>query len=169
MHITERLGLDSGRPITAYESELLSAFENLFIEEDFLFLRWGPSISLTSDSGTTLVSVPRADRFSAEVMFVLVPSPAFSPAQVKNVVAFASAVREAGQKLVVIERPGQPLMIACQVELQRPYTRDCVSDAFNEFVGNTSGALEETIFRAGGEDEVDDAVLPDGQFSFQLW
>ena len=26
MHITERLGLDTGRPVTAYEGELLAAF-----------------------------------------------------------------------------------------------------------------------------------------------
>jgi hypothetical protein len=165
MHITERLGLGTGRPVTAYEGELLSAFEDLFIEEDFLFLRWGPSISLTSDSGTTLVSAPRADRFSAEVMFVLVPTSALSPAQVKNVVAFSSAVQEAGQKLVVIERLGQPLLIACQVELQRPYTRDSLSGAFTEFAINTDLALGEAVRRGGDLDDTDEFVSPGCQLS----
>ena len=161
MHITERLGLDTGRPVTAYEGELLSAFEKLFIEEDFLFLRCGPTITLSSEAGTTIVSVPRADRFSAKVMLVMVPSPALSPVQIKNVITFSSAVQEADQRLLVIERPGQPLIIAYQVEFQRPYTRDSLSSAFSGFAYNTDLALGETIRKAATPEDDEDSAEPE--------
>lgn len=96
MHISERLGLNKGRPVTAYESEILAAFGQFFIDEDFLFLRWGPTITLTSDYGVTIISVSRADRYSATVLLVMVPPPTLAPAQVKNVIVSASAQREGG-------------------------------------------------------------------------
>jgi hypothetical protein len=145
MHITERLGLNSGRPVTAAEAEILSAYEMLFIEEDFLFLRCGPTITLTSDFGITIVSVPRADRFGATVKLVMVPSSVLSPAQIKNVISVASAAQEGGQKLLVIERPAQPLIIVSEVELQRPYGRDDLSRVFGDFASNTDMALGEAM------------------------
>lgn len=41
MHITERLGLNTGRLQTPRESEVLSAFEKLFVEEDYFERRGG--------------------------------------------------------------------------------------------------------------------------------
>src|ERR1017187_8345888 len=122
MHITERLGLNSGRPVTARESEVLAVFEKLFIEEDYRFLRCGPTITLTSDFGTTIVSVPSAGQFSAKVKMVMVPDVPLSESQIKNVIASASAEMETDERVLVIERPDQPLVIVSEVELQRPYT-----------------------------------------------
>lgn len=145
MHISERLGLNQGRPATAKESEILSAFERLFIEEDSLFLRWGPTITLTSDYGVTIISVSRADRYSATVLLVMVPPPTLTPAQVKNVIASASAKREGEQTLVVIERPNQPLMVVAEAEIQRPLSRDELSAVFSDFAFTTEVAIGEAI------------------------
>lgn len=145
MHITERLGLNTGRPVTAAEAEILSAYEMLFIEEDFLFLRCGPTITLTSDFGVTIVSVPRADRSGATVKLVMVPSSVLSPAQIKNVISVASAAQEAEQKLLVIERPAQPLIIVSEAELQRPYGQDDLRRIFGDFASNTDVALGEAM------------------------
>ena len=153
MHITERLGLNSGRQQTPRESEVLSAFEQLFMEEDNLFLRSGPTITLTSDSGTIIVAVPSADQFTARVMMVMVPDVALSPAQIKNVVASASAEQEAGRKLLVVERADQPLFIASEVELQRPYARDELLDVFSEFAYRTDVALGDAARAAGSDVE----------------
>lgn len=152
MHITERLGLNSGLPVTAAEGEVLTAYEKLFIEEDFLFLRCGPTITLSSDFGTTVVSVSRADRFSATVKLVMVPSSALSPAQIKNVISVASATQEAEQKLLVIERPTQPLIIVSEIELQPPYTPDDLRRVFSDFAASTDVALGEAI-RGGADAE----------------
>lgn len=141
MHITERLGLNSGRLLTPRESEVLSAFEKLFIEEDYLFLRCGPTITLTSDFGSTIISVPSADRFGAMVMMVMVPEVPLSSSQIKNVIAFACAEQEADKKLLVVERAGEPLFIASEVELQRPYKRDELLGAFSDFAYRTDVAL----------------------------
>ena len=153
MHITERLGLNSGRLQTPRESEVLSAFEQLFMEEDYLFLRSGPTITLTSDSGTIIVAVPSADQFTARVMMVMVPHVALSPTQIKNVVASASAEQEAGRKLLVVERADQPLFIASEVELQRPYARDELLDVFSKFAYRTDVALGDAARAAGSDVE----------------
>ena len=88
----------------------------------------------------------------------MVPSPALSAAQIKNVITFSSAVQEADQRLLVIERPGQPLIISYQVEFQRPYTRD----SFSGFAYNTDLTLGETIRKAAPpEDDGDSAELED--------
>lgn len=153
MHITERLGLNSGRLMTPRESEVLAAFEKLFIEEDYLFLRCGPTITLTSDFGTTIVAVPSADQFTAKVMLVMVPEVALSPSQIKNVVASASAEQEADKKLLVVERTDQPLFIASEVELQRPYTRDELLGVFTDFAYRTDVALGDAARANGAEIE----------------
>jgi hypothetical protein len=153
MHLTERLGLNSGRLVTPRESEVLSAFEKLFMEEDYLFLRHGATITLTSDFGTTIVAVPSADQFTARVMMVMVPEIALSAAQIKNVVASASAEQEADKKLLVVERRDQPLFIASEVELQRPYTRDELLDVFSEFACRTDVALGDAMRAAGADVE----------------
>ena len=151
MHITERLGLNSGRLVKPRESEVLSAFEKLFIEEDYLFLRHGPTITLTSDFGTTIVAVPSTDQFSAKVRLVMVPEVALSAAQIKHVVASASAQEERDKKLLVIERTDQPLVIVSEVELQRPHTRDQLLAAFTDFAFHTDVALGDAA-RAAGSD-----------------
>ena len=153
MHITERLGLNSGRPVTARESEVLSVFENLFIEEDYRFLRCGPTITLMSDFGTTIVSVPSAGQFSAKAKMVMVPDVPLSGSQIKNVVASASAELEADERLLVIERPEQPLVIVSEVELQRPYTRDELLSVFREFAYRTDVALGDAVRATNPDDE----------------
>ncbi len=151
MHITERLGLDSGRLLTPRESEVLAVFEQLFIEQDYLFLRCGPTITLTSDFGTTILSVPSADRFGATVMLVMVPQVALSAAQIKQVVASASAQEEGDRKLLVVERPDQPLVISSEVGLQRPYKHNDLLEAFSDFARRTDVALGDAA-RAAGSD-----------------
>ena len=153
MHITERLGLNTGRLVAPREGEILSAFERLFIEEDYLFLRCGPTITLSSDFGITIVAVPSADQFTARVMMVMVPEVTLSPAQIKNVVAFASAEQEADKKLLVVERDGEPLFLASEVELQRPYTRDELLGIFSDFAYRTDVALGDAARAAGSEVE----------------
>jgi hypothetical protein len=160
MHLTERLGLDSGRLVTPRESEVLSAFAQLFMEEDYLFLRSGPTITVTADFGTTIVAVPSADQFSARVRLVMVPEVALSPAQIKNVIAAASAEQEADKKLLVVERADQPLFIAAEVALQRPYTRDELLAVFGDFAGRTDVALGDAL-RAAGAD-VEEALSSSG-------
>lgn len=154
MHLTERLGLNSGRLATPHESEVLSAFEQLFIAEDYLFLRSGPTITLTSDSGTTIVTVPDADRFTVKVRLVMVPQVALSAAQVKNVVASASAELEADKKLLVVEQADQPLFIVAEALLQRPYGRDELHAVFTDFAYRTDVALGDAA-RAPGSDAED--------------
>lgn len=110
-----------------------------------MFLRWGPTITLTSDYGVTLVSVSRADRYRATVLLVMVPPPTLVPAQVKNVIASASAKQEGEQTLVVIERPNQPLLVAAEVEIQRPLSRDELSAVFRDFAFTTEVAIGEAI------------------------
>ena len=145
MHLSERLGLNKGCPATAHESEILSAFEQLFLDQDFLFLRWGPTITLTSDYGVTIISVSRTDRHRATVLLDMVPPPTLAPAQVKNVIASARAKQEGEQTLVVIARPNQPLLVVAEVEIQRPLSRDELSAVFSEFAFTTEVAIGEAI------------------------
>lgn len=154
MHITEGLGLTTGRPVTSDAATLLSVFEQFFIEEDFLFLRWGTTITLTSDYGTTIVSVGDADRMGATATLVMVPASALSATQVKNIVAQASSAQEFEQKFVIVEKPGQPLMIVSQVNFLRPFKRDDLSRAFSDFAFCTDVAIGEAIRRTADEDEV---------------
>lgn len=121
------------------------------MEEDYLFLRCGPAITLTSDFGTTILSVPGADRFTARVMLVMVPQVALSAAQFKNVVASASAQEEGDRKLLVVERPDQPLFIITEVAVQRPYKRDDLLEVFSDFARQTDVALGDAA-RATGSD-----------------
>ncbi len=158
MHITERLGLNSGRLVPPRESEVLSAFEQLFTEEDYLFLRCGPTLTVTSDFGTTIVAVPSADQFTARVMMVMVPEVALSPTQIKNVVATACAEQEAGKKLLVVERAEQPLFIASEVELQRPYSRDQLLSVFTDFAHRTDVALGDAARAAGSDFDVEEVL-----------
>lgn len=151
MHLTEQLGLVPGRTPTPGEAEILNAFEQLFIEEDFLFLRHGPTITLASDVGATIVTVSAADRFAARVLLVMVPQLALSRTQIKNVVAATSAEEEGDRKLLVVERPEQPLFISTEVELQRPYLRDELLGVFSDFACRTDVALGDAV-RAGGDD-----------------
>ena len=145
MHISERLGLNKGRPVTIDENEILAAFERLFINEDVLFLRWGSSITLTSDYGVTMVSVARADRFSAKVLFVMVPPGTLAPGLVKTVIASASAKQETKLKLVVLERRDQPLMVVSEVEIDRPFSLGNLNAMFSDFSFVTELALGEAI------------------------
>lgn len=154
MHITERLGLTSGRPVTTDAATLLSTFEQFFIEEDFLFLRWGTTITLTSDYGTTVVAVGDADRIGAKATLVMVPASGLSSTQVKNIVAQASAAQEFEQKFVIVEKPGQPLMILSQVNFLRPFKRDDLSRAFSDFAFCTDVAIGEAIRRSSNAEEV---------------
>jgi hypothetical protein len=75
----------------------------------------------------------------------MVPPPTLSSAQVKIVIAAASARQEGEQVLVVIERPNQPLMVAAEVEIQRPLSRDELSAAFSDFAFTTEVAIGEAI------------------------
>ena len=77
------------------------------IEENFLFPRWGTTITLTSDYGTTVVAVGAADRFGAKATLVTVPASGLSAAQVKNIVAHASAAQEFTEHLKNIFDTGE--------------------------------------------------------------
>ena len=146
MHLSERLGLNSGRLATAPESEIVSAFERWFIAADFLFLTHGPTITLLSDFGTTFIVVRSSDA-TAKIYFAMVPSAALPAAQIKAVVAAACAENESEQRLVIIEKVGLPLMLVSEISLLRPYTRASVSAAFLEFARNTETPIADSVRR----------------------
>ena len=102
---------------------------------------------------TTIVTVPNADRFTAKVMLVMVPQVALSAAQIKNVVASASAELKADRKLLVVEHGDQPLFIVAEAELQRPYNRDELHAVFTDFAYRTDVALGDAARPAGTDAE----------------
>lgn len=154
MNVIEHLGLNNGRPVTADEGEILGALETLFIDRDFLFLRSGRAITLCSDYGTTVVAVAGTDSFGARLILAMAPRPILPPEQIRHIVSAASAESEAEDPLLIIERPGQPLIIGCEVEVQRPYTWDGLTGVFGDFVLRTDVAIGEAVRRL---DERDDA------------
>lgn len=133
---------------TLHAPNILSAFEQFFTEEDFIFLRSANAITLHSDHGLIYVASRIGNPAAALVTFVIAPTMDLTQEEVMNIVAHAAATHEVAMEFVIVDRPEKPLVIMAEVRVDPILDRDELSRRFSDFSVCTDVALGDAQRRA---------------------
>lgn len=134
---------------TLHAPNILSAFEQFFTEEDFIFLRSANAITLHSDHGLIFVASKIGKPAAALVTFVIAPPTMdLTQEEVMNIVAHAAATHEVAMEFIIVDRPGKPLVILAEVRVDLILDRDELARRFSDFSVCTDVAIGDAQRRA---------------------